>query len=126
MKVDRIDHFVLTVNDIEATCNFYQRVCGMDVITFGNGRKALSFGRNKINLHKAGNELEPKSAVPTPGSGDFCLIASVSMVDIINHLKATDVEIEEGPVPRTGAKGPISSVYFRDPDENLVEISVYE
>ena len=97
----------------------------MEVVEFAKGRKALCFGQNKINLHQSGKELEPKADTPTPGSGDFCLISDTPIVETIRHLKKCGVPIEEGPVSRTGAKGPITSVYFRDPDSNLVEISVY-
>lgn len=125
MKIDRIDHFVLTVADIDVTCDFYARVLGMDVVTFGQGRKALSFGVQKINLHQHGREFDPKAKQPTPGSGDFCLITSMPLDDVIAHLEYCKVKIEEGPVARTGAQGPIQSIYFRDPDGNLVEVSNY-
>jgi catechol 2,3-dioxygenase-like lactoylglutathione lyase family enzyme len=123
MKIGRIDHFVLTVRDIEATCAFYSRVLGMEVVTFAGGRKALAFGAQKLNLHLAGKEFEPKADRPTPGSGDFCLITEVPIPEVIAHLASCGVEIIEGPVARTGATGPIRSVYFRDPDRNLVEVS---
>jgi catechol 2,3-dioxygenase-like lactoylglutathione lyase family enzyme len=123
VKIDRLDHFVLTVADPEATCSFYSRVLGMQPITFGGGRKALAFGAQKINLHQAGREFEPKAARPTPGSGDFCLVTSVPLAEVIAHLEACDVAIIEGPVAKTGATGPLRSVYFRDPDFNLVEVS---
>lgn len=123
--IDRIDHFVLTVADVEATCDFYTRVLGMQVTSFGGGRKALSFGSQKINLHEYRHEFEPKATQPTPGSADFCLIASVPLNEMIEHVRACGVTIEEGPVPRTGANGPIESIYFRDPDGNLVEVSHY-
>ncbi len=126
LRIDRIDHFVLTVRDIDATCDFYARVLGMEVVTFAGGRKALVFGAQKINLHPAGREYEPKADRPTPGSGDFCLIAAVPLDDVVAHLRACGVAIEQGPVDRTGATGPIRSVYFRDPDRNLVEVSTYE
>ena len=126
MNIDRLDHLVLTVKDIDATCAFYHAVLGMEVVTFGNGRKALVFGSQKINLHQKGNEYEPKALKPTPGSGDFCFIASVPISEVIEHLKAYGIEIIEGPVRRTGALGPIISLYFRDPDMNLIEISNYE
>ena len=125
MKIDRIDHIVLTVRDIAATCDFYSRLLGMEVVTFAGGRKALRFGSQKINLHQVGKELAPNAQVPAPGSGDFCLITSVPVHEVITHLKSCGVEPLEGPVPKTGALGPIESVYFRDPDGNMVEVSNY-
>ena len=126
MKVNRIDHFVLTVRSIEATCDFYSRVLGMEVEEFAGGRTALLFGRQKINLHEAGKEFEPKAEEPTPGSGDFCLVTDVPLERVVQHLDSCGVEILEGPVSRTGAVGRIESVYFRDPDGNLVEVSNYQ
>ncbi len=126
MKVDRIDHFVLTVRSIEATCDFYSRVLGMEVEEFAEGRTALLFGGQKINLHEAGKEFEPKAEEPTPGSGDFCLITDIPLERVVEHLDSCGVEILEGPVSRTGAVGRIESVYFRDPDGNLVEVSNYQ
>jgi len=125
IRIDRLDHFVLTVASIEATCDFYGRVLGMQVQTFGDGRKSLHFGRSKINLHQAGREFEPKADRPTPGSGDVCLIAQTPVDEVIDHLRKCGVAILEGPVERTGATGAIRSVYFRDPDANLIEISNY-
>jgi len=125
MKIDAIDHLVLTVRDIEATCAFYTRVLGMLVVTFGGGRKALSFGSQKINLHEHGNEFEPKAHKPTPGSADLCFTTSVPLADVIAHIESCGISVLEGPVQRTGARGPIMSVYFRDPDMNLVEVSNY-
>jgi catechol 2,3-dioxygenase-like lactoylglutathione lyase family enzyme len=125
IRIDRLDHLVLTVADVEATCAFYARVLGMAVVTFGEGRKALSFGRQKINLHQAGHEFEPKAQRPTPGSADLCLIAEAALADVQAHLAACGVAMEQGPVARTGALGPIRSVYFRDPDLNLIEVSTY-
>lgn len=125
MRIERLDHLVLTVRDIAATCRFYSTVLGMEVVTFGAGRKALAFGRQKFNLHEAGREFEPKADRPTPGSADLCLIADGALADVIDHLRACGVPILEGPVPRTGALGPITSVYFRDPDQNLIEVSTY-
>ncbi len=116
---------MLTVRDVERTCDFYSRVLGMEVITFGEGRKALRFGKQKFNLHKAGREFEPKAGTPTPGSADFCLITTTPLARVIDHLEKCGVEILEGPVSKTGATGPIESVYFRDPDKNLVEVSRY-
>ncbi|MEO8158963.1 MAG: VOC family protein [Betaproteobacteria bacterium] len=125
MKIDALDHLVLTVADIEATCRFYTSVLGMQVITFGEGRKALAFGVQKINLHQQGREFEPKAQHPTPGSGDLCLITSVALSEVIAHLRACGVAILDGPVRRTGAAGVLLSVYFRDPDLNLIEVSNY-
>jgi len=126
MRIDRIDHLVLTVRSVDASCAFYSRVLGMDVVTFGGGRKALSFGAQKINLHQAGLEFEPKASHPTPGSADICLISAVPLSEVIAHPAGCDVPMLEGPVRRTGAAGPIQSVYFRDPDRNLIEVSTYD
>ena len=123
VRIDHLDHLVLRVASIEESCDFYARVLGMGVETFGEGRKALTFGNQKINLHRAGHEFEPKAERPTPGSADLCFISTTPLDDVIAHLQAEGVAIEEGPVPRTGATGPILSVYFRDPDQNLIEIS---
>ena len=123
MKINRVDHFVLTVASIEKTCEFYNEVLGMEVVSFGAGRTALKFGQQKINLHQTGNEFDPKATIPTAGSGDFCLIADSSIEEVVAHLQQCGVEIEEGPAPRTGAIGSIMSVYFRDPDGNLLEVS---
>ncbi len=125
MEINRLDHLVLTVNDVEATCSFYKLVLGMEVVVFGGGRRALSFGAQKINLHQKGNEYEPKAFKPTPGSADLCLITSLPMPEVIAHLNSCGVEIIEGPASKTGAAGPIISVYFRDPDLNLIEVSHY-
>ncbi|SCB39165.1 VOC family protein [Rhizobium multihospitium] len=123
IRIDHLDHLVLTVASIEESCDFYARVLGMGVGTFGEGRKALTFGNQKINLHRAGHEFEPKADRPTPGSADLCFISTTPLDDVIAHLKAEGVAIMEGPVRRTGATGPILSVYFRDPDQNLIEVS---
>jgi catechol 2,3-dioxygenase-like lactoylglutathione lyase family enzyme len=125
VRIDRLDHLVLTVADIDATVEFYTRVLGMKAVTFGTGRTALAFGRSKVNLHRAGHEFEPKAHRPTPGSADLCLIAADPLEQVIEELTAHRVPIEEGPVERTGATGPIRSVYFRDPDRNLIEVSTY-
>ena len=125
MKVERLDHFVLTVADVEQTCDFYSRVLGMQTITFCDGRKALVFGSQKINLHEQGKEFEPKALRPTPGSADLCFISKEQMPEVLDYLLSHGIEIEEGPVSRTGARGPIISVYFRDPDQNLIEVSNY-
>ncbi len=124
--IDRVDHLVLTVADIEQTIDFYVRVLGMVPVTFGAGRRALLFGRNKLNLHQAGHEFDPKARRPTPGSTDVCLVTTTPLDRVVAHLRACGVPIEEGPVSRTGATGPITSVYFRDPDGNLIEVSTYD
>jgi catechol 2,3-dioxygenase-like lactoylglutathione lyase family enzyme len=125
MKIDRLDHLVLTVKNIAATCEFYSTVLSMDVVTFGEGRKALAFGTQKINLHESGKEFEPKAQHPTPGSADLCFITSAPLKEVIEHLHHYGVEIIEGPVKKTGAVGQILSAYFRDPDMNLIEVSNY-
>jgi catechol 2,3-dioxygenase-like lactoylglutathione lyase family enzyme len=126
MNLRRIDHVVLTVADLDATVAFYKRVCGMRHVVTG-GRHALHFGDSKVNLHPEVNDYPPlKAAVPTLGSEDICLVAEGAMEDIVAHLRACDVEIIEGPVTRDGALGLMTSVYFRDPDANLVELSVYD
>ncbi len=125
MHIDRLDHLVLTVRSIEATCDFYTRVLGMTVVTFRNGRIALQFGTQKINLHEAGNEFEPKAQRPAPGSADLCFITYVALPDVIAHVQSCRVELALGPVRREGAVGDIESIYLRDPDGNLIEISNY-
>ncbi|MEU9025408.1 VOC family protein [Actinomadura sp. NPDC048394] len=125
MRIDRLDHLVLTVADIDATVDFYTRVLGMEAVVFGAGRRALAFGTSKINLHEAGREFEPKAARPSPGSADLCLIVDGPLGDVVADLERHAVPIEEGPVERTGATGPITSVYVRDPDRNLIELSTY-
>ena len=125
MDIDRIDHIVMTVKSIDATCAFYERVLGMQRGTFAGGRYALAFGRQKINLHESGREFEPKAHVAAPGTLDVCLITTTPLADVIEHLARCDVAIIEGPVSKTGASGPIRSVYFRDPDDNLIEVSNY-
>jgi catechol 2,3-dioxygenase-like lactoylglutathione lyase family enzyme len=125
MQIDRIDHLVLTVFDLERTLDFYSRVLGMEPVTFAGGRRALAFGRQKLNLHQAGREFEPKALKPVPGAIDLCLITVTPLDEVIATLKSNGVAIVEGPVDKTGATGPIRSVYFRDPDGNLVEVSNY-
>jgi protein tyrosine phosphatase (PTP) superfamily phosphohydrolase (DUF442 family)/catechol 2,3-dioxygenase-like lactoylglutathione lyase family enzyme len=123
MRIDRLDHLVLTVKDIDATVRFYESVLGMESEQFDDGRVCLKFGRQKINLHQAGMEFEPKAQNPLPGSADLCLITDMILDLAIEHVKMRGVEIIEGPVARTGAIGPILSFYFRDPDLNLIEVS---
>lgn len=120
-----LDHFVLTVASIDGTVEFYERALGLEVQTFAGGRKALSLGTQKINLHEAGREFEPKAKRPTPGAGDFCLISETPVEEIAERLASAGVAVEEGPVARTGALGPIRSIYFRDPDGNLIEVANY-
>ena len=124
--LDRIDHLVLTVAEVERTCAWYTRALGMRRVTFGDGRIALVFGQQKINLHQIDRTFEPKAAAPTVGSGDFCVIAGCPLADVIAHLQAERIPIELGPLPRTGARGAILSIYLRDPDGNLVEVGSYE
>jgi catechol 2,3-dioxygenase-like lactoylglutathione lyase family enzyme len=123
MKIDSLDHLVLTVQDIDTTCDFYTRVLGMQVSLFAGDRKALAFGQQKINLHQQGKEFEPKAQYPTPGSADLCFLTPIPLEEVIAHLQAQHIEIEQGPIQRTGAEGPILSVYLRDPDGNLLEIA---
>ncbi|NJN58690.1 MAG: VOC family protein [Leptolyngbyaceae cyanobacterium SL_5_9] len=125
MKIERLDHLVLTVADIQATCDFYTQVLGMEVVRFGDRRYALQVGQQKINLHQAGQEFEPKAIRPTPGSADLCLVTATPLTEVMVHLQSCGVEIEQGIVPRTGAVGAIASLYIRDPDGNLLEISNY-
>jgi len=125
VRIDRLDHLVLTVASIDKSCDFYARVLGMHVSRFGEGRTALKFGRQKINLHEVGKEFEPRAARATAGSGDLCLVSATPLDDVILHLNECGVTIIEGPIAKTGATGPIRSVYFRDPDGNLIEVSEY-
>ncbi|AGA27626.1 VOC family protein [Singulisphaera acidiphila] len=123
MKLERLDHLVLTVRDLSATCSFYVQVLGMEEISFSGGRKAVRFGNQKINLHLQGQELEPKALHPVPGSADLCFLTATPLEEVIAHFEACGVPILAGPVERTGAMGPIVSVYLRDPDGNLIEVS---
>jgi catechol 2,3-dioxygenase-like lactoylglutathione lyase family enzyme len=125
IMIDRLDHIVLTVADIHKTVQFYTTVLGMKEVSFGEGRKALTFGKQKFNLHQKGNEFEPKANTPTPGAIDLCLISVTPISEVVTLLETSGVTIEDGPIQRTGATGKILSVYFRDPDLNLIEISNY-
>ncbi len=125
MNIARLDHLVLTVADIARTCDFYAKVLGMEVIHFGEERTALRFGRQKINLHAADAIPGLVADRPTTGSGDLCFITEVPIAEVVTHLNACGVPIIAGPGPRAGAIGTIQSVYIRDPDQNLVEISNY-
>ncbi len=123
MKVERLDHLVLTVADMGATIAFYEKVMGMRTLSFGAGRKAMAFGQSKINLHPAQAPFKPNAACPMPGSADLCFIVSTPIAEVVKHLAACGVAIEVGPGERSGALGSIMSVYFRDPDHNLIEVS---
>jgi catechol 2,3-dioxygenase-like lactoylglutathione lyase family enzyme len=125
MKIDRIDHVVLTVNDVQQTCQFYERTLGFEIVTFKEGRIALHFGKQKLNLHQHGNEFEPKANAPTPGAVDLCFITETSIEDVRRELEAKGVPVELGPVTQVGALGKMFSVYLRDPDRNLIEIANY-
>ncbi len=126
MKIDRIDHIVLTVIDINRTIEFYTNVLGMNMVEYARGRKALTFGNQKINLHEKGKEFEPKANTPTCGSADLCLITSTTIIQVNEELKTKGIEIIDGIIERTGAIGKIRSLYIRDPDKNLIELSHYE
>jgi catechol 2,3-dioxygenase-like lactoylglutathione lyase family enzyme len=123
MRVRAIDHVVLTVRDVERTLSFYERALGMTPVSFGEGRRALAFGDQKLNLHQAGREFEPKAAAPTPGAIDLCLLTDEPLEHVIDHLRAAGVTIELGPVAKTGARSALRSIYFRDPDGNLIEVA---
>lgn len=123
--ISGLDHFVLTVASVEETCDFYQRLLGFERIDTAGRPTALAFAGQKINVHEAGREFEPKAGRPTPGSGDFCLITDRPLDELCAVLAANGVAVELGPVARIGAKGPMTSIYFRDPDGNLVEVATY-
>jgi catechol 2,3-dioxygenase-like lactoylglutathione lyase family enzyme len=123
MRINRIDHLVLTVADIERTVEFYGRVLGMQRIEFAGGRIALACGAQKINLHQSGKEFEPKAERVMPGSADLCFIVDTPIDEVVEQLRRQNIDIIDGPVPRSGAGGPIISVYLRDPDGNLLEVS---
>jgi catechol 2,3-dioxygenase-like lactoylglutathione lyase family enzyme len=127
MIIHHLDHLVLTVKSVDVTCAFYKAILGMEVITFGDQRKALRFGQQKINLHEHGKEIDPKASAPTMGSADLCFIADTPVAEILRELQDKNIAILEGGiVDRTGATGKIRSVYFRDPDGNLLEVSNYD
>ncbi|RXM39192.1 VOC family virulence protein [Chryseobacterium sp. CH21] len=125
MQIKNLDHLVLTVADIDKTIEFYTHIMGFEMVVFGENRKALIFGNQKINLHQKGHEFEPKAETPTCGSADLCFIAQTDIYEVMEELKQKNIEIIEGIVDRTGAVGKIKSVYFRDPDQNLIEVSNY-
>jgi catechol 2,3-dioxygenase-like lactoylglutathione lyase family enzyme len=123
MRVQRIDHVVLTVADLERTITFYQRVLGMTAVSFGEGRRALAFGDQKLNLHQVGREFDPKARKPMPGAIDLCFTTDVPLEEVAAHLRTESIEIEHGPVDKVGARRALRSIYFRDPDGNLIEIA---
>jgi len=123
MRVQRIDHVVLTVRDLERTIAFYERALGMTAVSFGEGRRALAFGDQKLNLHQAGNEFEPRARQPAPGAIDVCFTTDVPLDEVAAHLRTCSIEIELGPVDKVGARRALRSLYFRDPDGNLIEVS---
>jgi catechol 2,3-dioxygenase-like lactoylglutathione lyase family enzyme len=125
MVITHLDHLVLTVENLQRTCNWYSNVLGMKPQTFGNGRQALHIGTMKINLHLIDTETAPKAPNPGPGTADLCFITEATVEEIGLHLAQHDVPILQGPVERTGATGPITSYYVYDPDQNLIEIATY-
>ncbi len=125
INLERLDHVVLTVRDIEVTCAFYEKVLGMTRHSFGPDRVALHYGGQKINLHPHPSPIDPKAAVPSPGSADLCFVAQTPIAEVAAHLEACNVPVEEGPRQTVGAQGSMISVYFRDPDGNLIEVSNY-
>jgi catechol 2,3-dioxygenase-like lactoylglutathione lyase family enzyme len=125
MQVQSLDHLVLTVADVEASAIFYARVLGMQRVIFGEGRTALQFGNQKINLHSAVAPLQPHALRPVAGSADLCFVTQLMLAEWLQHLAACGVAVEAGPVARSGALGPMTSLYFRDPDGNLIEIAKY-
>lgn len=124
IQVRALDHLVLTVADVSRTCEFYRTVLGMEVVTFGAGRTALRYGQQKINLHAAVRPFAPHARVPQAGSADLCFLIAPPLEAAVAHLQALAIAIEQGPVARTGATGPLVSIYIRDPDGNLLELSV--
>ena len=123
MKISRLDHLVLTVNDVDSTVIFYERVLGMKREIFGEGRVALKFGSQKLNLHQFKREFEPKAQHPLPGSADLCFVTDTPLTEAMLHVEKQGAEIIQGPIKRTGANGPLLSFYIRDPDNNLIEVA---
>jgi catechol 2,3-dioxygenase-like lactoylglutathione lyase family enzyme len=126
ISIDRVDHLVLTVVDIDRAVEFYERVLGMSAVTFPGGRRAVRFGQQTVKLHAASELVEPTAMHPVPGAANLCLVTASAIGAVQEHLRSHDVRIEEGPVIRTGTLGPITSLYFRDPDGNLIEVARYD
>lgn len=125
MEIKSIDHLVITVADIDKTVAFYSQILGMEVIKFGANRTALKFGNQKINIHHVENVIKPNAQNATPGSADLCFITETPVEEVMNFMQNNHIDIELGPVERTGAQGPIISIYVRDPDKNLIEVANY-
>jgi catechol 2,3-dioxygenase-like lactoylglutathione lyase family enzyme len=123
--IARVDHFVLTVQSLDATCDFYAKCLDFRRVDSPGRPTALLFGQQKFNVHQADQTFDPNARTPTPGSADFCLVAAVPLSDVVDRLAQHKVAVELGPVEREGALGPMQSIYFRDPDGNLVEVSQY-
>ncbi len=123
IRIKSLDHLVVTASDLQATIEFYTRVLGMEHVEFGNGLHAVHFGEQKFNLHDALTDVSPKARKIVPGSEDICLLTDTPIADVKSHIESCGIEIEEGPVSRQGAAGTLLSVYFRDPDGNLVEVA---
>ena len=123
ISIKTLDHLVITASDLQATVEFYSRVLGMEHVEFGDGLHAMHFGDQKFNIHDRSTDVTPKATDIVPGSEDFCLLTDTPIEEVVAHLRGCDVPIIEGPVTRSGAAGMLNSVYFRDPDGNLVEVS---
>ena len=126
IRIDRIDHLVLSVSDIEASCDFYSRVLAMEAVNFDHNRRALRFGEQKINLHRADSPIAPHAGHPTVGAADLCFVTRTPLSEVTAQLVECGIAIITGPLSRAGALGPITSIYFRDPDLNLIEVSNYQ
>ncbi|MEU6265172.1 VOC family protein [Saccharopolyspora shandongensis] len=126
ISIDRVDHLVLTVADVDRAVEFYEQILGMTPVEFPGERRAVSFGRQTIKLHAASELVEPTATHPVPGSANLCFVTSHPLSEVQEHLRANEVRIEEGPVSRIGAEGPITSLYLRDPDGNLIEVARYD
>jgi catechol 2,3-dioxygenase-like lactoylglutathione lyase family enzyme len=126
ISIDRVDHLVLTVADVDRAAEFYEQILGMTPVVFPDDRRAVRFGQQTIKLHAASELVEPTATHPVPGSANLCFVTANAISEVQDHLRANDVRIEEGPVSRTGALGSITSLYLRDPDGNLIEVARYD